>query len=121
MVLRSFAAHYSYCKNPNAKHASKLLMERFFKRDKYNDRQDKQYLGKVSYPFWFTDIVSSPDSLYFLGFKKEKPQIRKALDGLVDKQLPDGTFNLKLLRDRDKDIKYWIILAVCRIFKRYLE
>jgi hypothetical protein len=121
IVLRSFAAHYFYCKNPDAKHAGKLLMERFFKRDKYNDRQDKEYWGKVSYPFWFTDIVSSLDSLYFLGFKKEEFQISKGLDWLVNKQLSDGTFNLKLVRGRDKDLKYWITLAVCRIFKRYLE
>ena len=95
-------------------------MTRFFLRDKYVDRQDKKFWEGVSFPFWFTDIVSSLDSLYFLGFKRDEPQIGSALDWLADRQKTDGTFNLKLLKVRDKDLKYWVTLAVCRIFKRYL-
>ncbi len=120
MVLRAFAAHPIYRKTPESCKAGKLLMTRFFLRDKYVDRQDKKFWEGVSFPFWFTDIVSSLDSLYFLGFKRDEPQIGSALDWLADRQKTDGTFNLKLLKVRDKDLKYWITLAVCRIFKRYL-
>jgi len=121
MVLRSFAAHPVYCNAPEAEHAGKLLMERFFKRDKYTDRQDKMYWERVSYPFWFTDIVSALDSLYYLGFGIEEAPIKSAMHWLVNKQLSDGTFDLKLIRGRDKDLKYWITLSICRIFKRYME
>jgi hypothetical protein len=119
MVLRAFAAHPEYRHSPDAHYAGKLLMSRFFQRDKYNDRQDKKYWESVSFPFWFTNIVTSLDSLYFLGFKKEEPQIKLALDWLVDQQNADGTFNLKLLLTRDKDLKYWVTMVICRIFKRY--
>lgn len=121
MVLRAFAAHPHYRKSQEAKKAGKLLMSRFFKRDKYTDRQDKDFWIKISYPFWFTDIVSSLDSLYFLGFKKDEHQIGIALEWLAKKQISDGTFDLKLLRIKDKDMKYWITLEVCRIFKRYYD
>jgi len=119
MVLRAFAAHQEYRQSPDAHYAGKLLMNRFFQRDKYNDRQDKKYWLSVSFPFWFTNIVTSLDSLYFLGFKKEEPQIKLAMDWLVQQQNKNGTFDLKLLLTRDKDLKYWVTLVICRIFKRY--
>lgn len=121
MVLRSFAAHPTYRNAPEARHAGNLLLTRFFKRDKYSDRQDKKFWERVSYPFWFTDIVSSLDSLYFLGFGIDDEHIQLALDWLVKRQLSDGTFDLKLVRGRDKDLKYWITLAICRVFKRYYK
>ncbi|MDI6645289.1 MAG: hypothetical protein QME14_09555 [Methanobacteriaceae archaeon] len=119
MALRAFASHPHYRKSPKAQHAGKLLMGRFFKRDKYNDRQDKNYWESVSYPFWFTNIVTSLDSLYYLGFDFSEPQIQLGLNWLVEIQIKDGTFDLKLLMTRDKDLKFWITLAICRIFKRY--
>jgi hypothetical protein len=119
MVLRAFASHPEYNQSPDAHYAGKLLMSRFFQRDKYNDRQDKKYWESVSFPFWFTNIVTSLDSLYFLGFKKEEPQINLALDWLAQQQTTAGTFNLKLLMIRDKDLIYWVTLSICRIFKRY--
>ena len=121
MVLRAFAAHPKYRDSVYAHDAGKLIMDRFFQRDKYADRQDKKYWESVSFPFWFTNIVTSLDSLYFLGFKKDEPQIKLALDWLIQQQNKDGTFNLKLLLIRDKDLKYWVTLAICRIFKRYYK
>jgi hypothetical protein len=119
MVLRAFAAHPHYRNAPEAHHAGKLIMNRFFQRDKYVDRQDKKYWESVSFPFWFTNIVTSLDSLYYLGFGVDEPQIQLGLDWLVEKQKEEGTFDLKLLLIRDKDLKYWITLVICRIFKRY--
>jgi Squalene-hopene cyclase C-terminal domain len=119
MVLRTFAAHPIYRNAPEGQQAGKLLMSRFFQRDKYIDRQDKKYWERVSFPFWFTDIVSSLDSLFFLGFKKEELAIQSALDHLINKQQSNGLFNLKLLRGKDKDLKYWISMVICRIIRRY--
>jgi hypothetical protein len=121
IVLRTFAAHPIYRKSPEANLAGKLLMSRFFHRDKYTDRQDKKFWESVSFPFWFTNIVSSLDSLYYLGFGREELQIQSALHWLVEKQESDGIFNLKLLLTRDKDLKYWITLIICRIFKKYFD
>ncbi len=121
MVLRAFAAHPKYQKSGSAKKAGKLVISRFFKNDKYPDRRSNNFWERVSYPFWFTDIISALDSLYFLGFNINNSRIKEALDFLKDMQNEDGNFNLKITRGSDKDLPYWICLAVCRLFKRYYE
>jgi hypothetical protein len=121
MVLRAFAAHPQYRESLAARKAGKLLASRFFQPDKYADRRDKRYWESVSFPFWFTNILTALDSLSLLGFSRKDPQIREGLDFLRDKQTSDGIFDLKLLMIRDKDLKYWIALAVCRVFKRFYE
>jgi hypothetical protein len=119
MVLRAFAAHPEYRKSKEAKKAGELLTNRFFQADKYPDRKGKKYWERVSYPFWFTDIISALDSLSFLGFNTENPHIQDGLDFLIRKQDMNGLFDLKVVRGSDKDLKYWICLAICRLFKRY--
>jgi len=119
MVLRAFAAHPQYRTSKDAKTAGDLLVSRFFKKDTYPDRGTREYWMKFSYPFWFTDFLSSLDSLSYLGFTKEKPQIRSALDWFVEKQQKNGLFNVKLLQGKDKDLPCWLCLAISRVFKRY--
>jgi len=119
MVLRPFAAHKVYRNNKEAKEAGELLTSRFFKNDKYSDRRDKEYWLKFSFPFWFTDLLSALDSLYFLGFRKKSPMIQKALDWFKDHQKDDGLWDLNLLRSKDKALKLWISYVICRTFKRY--
>jgi len=119
MVLRAFAAHPEYRESEEAKKAGELLISRFFQTDKYPDRRDKKYWERVSYPFWFTDIISALDSLSLLRFKTDDHQIQEGLDFLRDKQGSEGLFDLKVVRGGDKDVKYWICLAICRLFKIY--
>ena len=119
MVLRAFAAHSKYRKSDDAKKAGELLIPRFFTNDKYPDRKSKNFWERVSFPFLYTDIISALDPLYFLGFDTNNPQIKDALEFLSNKQNENGNFNLKIVRGRDKDLPYWICLAVCRLFKRY--
>jgi hypothetical protein len=119
MVLRAFAAHPVRRASPEAQEAGALLASRFFKPDRYADRRDKGFWEKVSYPFWFTDVVSALDSLSFLGFTADDLPIRAALDWLQARQQPDGLFDLKLLRSKDKDLPFWVCLAVSRLFRRY--
>ena len=119
MVLRAYAAHPEYRDKKEAKKAGELLASRFFQPDKYPDRKDKQYWERVSYPFWFTDIISALDSLSFLGFTKDHDHIQEGLDFLYHRQNDEGLFDLKIVRGSDKDLKYWISLAICRLFKRY--
>ena len=122
MVLRAFAAfHPKYRKFKEIHKAGELLASRFFKPDKYPDRKEKKYWESVSYPFWFTDILTALDSLSFLGFTGDDPNIQEGLNFLRSRQTDNGLFNLKLLRERDKDLKYWICLAICRVFKRFYQ
>ncbi|MBM4241463.1 MAG: terpene cyclase/mutase family protein [Euryarchaeota archaeon] len=121
MVLRAFAAHPKYRKSEEAIKAGELLIKRLFKGDKYSDRRTKEYWERVSYPFWFTDIVSTLDSLSFLGFSRDIAQIDETLNWLKTRQTEEGLFELKIVRGRDKDTKYWICLAICRIFKRFYD
>lgn len=120
MVLRAFAAHPTWRVSNEAKQAGLLLVERFFKPDKYTGRGDKHFWSEVSYPFWFTDIVSALDSLSQMNFSPAEPAIRAALDWLAARQQVDGAFDLKLLRNGgDGEPGLWVTLAICRIFKRF--
>lgn len=119
MVLRAFAAHPEYRNSDEAIKAGELLISRLFKADKYPDRRDKKFWERVSFPFWFTDIISALDSLFHLGFEANHLRIKSALNFLRDKQDPKGIFDLKIVRGGDKDLPYWITLSVCRIFKGF--
>ena len=118
IVLRAFAASEKYSKSREATRAGNLLASRFFKKDVYPDRNTPEYWERVSFPFWFTDIVSAIDSLSLLGFTRGNQAIDNALSWLKQRQRHDGTFEFKILRDKDKDAILWITLAVCRILKR---
>ncbi|MFX0106449.1 MAG: hypothetical protein ACFE75_13315 [Candidatus Hodarchaeota archaeon] len=119
VVLRAFAAHPNYRNLEDAKKAGELLASRFFKPDKYPDRKAVDYWFRVSFPFWFTDIVSSLDTLSNLGFTTSHPQIKLALNTLRERQLENGLWDLKLLKTKDKDLPLWVALAICRIFKKF--
>jgi hypothetical protein len=119
MVLRAFAAHPTRRSSAAALRAGELLMAQLYRRDAYGDRGDVTYWERVSFPFWFTDIVSALDTLSRLGLDRDTPPIRAALDRLRQIQLPDGTFELKLVRGADKDLPLWVCLAVCRSLKRW--
>lgn len=119
MVLRAFAAHDARRRASAAKGAGDLLASRLYSKDAYGDRGAVRYWERVSFPFWFTDVISALDSLSRLGFRDDDPRIRAALDRLSGLQRPDGTFALKLVRGADKDLPWWIGLAVCRVLERF--
>jgi len=119
MVLRSFAADADRSHSEEARSAGRLLAARFFKRDYYIDRGDPDFWWRVSFPFWFTDIVSALDSLSRMGFNPRDPAVANALAELKARQLKDGSFDLKLLRTRDKELALWVGYAMCRVFKRF--
>jgi hypothetical protein len=120
VVLRAFAAHSEYRKKSEIKSAGQLLLSKFFKKDNYPDRGDKSYWTKFTFPFWFTDLLSALDSLFFLGFTTKYPQIEDGLEWFKLAQESDGTWNLKLLKGAQiKDYKTWIYYLICKTFKRY--
>jgi Prenyltransferase and squalene oxidase repeat len=118
-VLRAFAAHPRERRTQEALQAGALLASRLFKAEKYSGRDAAGFWERVSFPFWFTDIVSALDSLSLLGFTARDPAIASALDCLRDRQRADGSFALGLLRaGADKDTQSWVDMAICRVFKR---
>ena len=120
MVLRAFAAHPFYRHAPEAKAAGRLLASRFFRPDKYVDRGTSEYWEKVTFPFWFTDIVSALDSLSLLEFTPDDPGIGEALDWLRDRQGDDGLFALKGLKGAGETaFAHWMCLAICRMLERF--
>lgn len=119
VVLRALAAHESYRESREAQVAGELLSERFFKADSYIDRKAPEFWGRVSFPFWFTDVVSSLDSLSLLRLSRENSGVQNALKWLIERQEDDGSFRLKLLRTRDRNLSFWVCLAICRILKRF--
>lgn len=122
MVLRSFAAHPVRRRSPEARQAGLLLASRLFKADKYLDRREPLYWEKLTFPFWFPDVVSALDSLSLLGLPATEPPIREALDWLCARQQPDGQFTPKLLKGgRDPHQSWWVCLAICRVFRRFAE
>lgn len=119
-VLRALSAHPEYQKMPETAHAGRLLMSRFFKRDKYADRSAVSFWTGFSYPYWFTDLLTSLDSLSKIGFSRDEPEIKTALKWFSSHQSDDGTWKkLKLLRGQDKQQYLWITLQISRVFKRY--
>jgi Squalene-hopene cyclase C-terminal domain len=119
MVLRAFAADPRWHEAPDVRRAADLLASRLFKRDPYGDRGDASYWERVSFPFWFTDIVSALDTLSRLEVPPRSAPIADALERLSKLQHHDGTFALKLLRGKDKDLPWWLCLAVCRSLHRW--
>jgi hypothetical protein len=119
MVLRAFAAHPAYRGRPEVLQAAELLASHLYRRDAYGDRGGVEYWERVSFPFWFTDVVSALDTLTRLGFGTDAGAIPTALERLRQLQRVDGTFALKLVRGADRDLEQWICLAVCRSLARW--
>jgi hypothetical protein len=121
IVLRAFAAHEEYRRAPEARAAGELLKSRFFKADPYPDRKAASFWEKIRYPFWWTGILSALDSLWWLGFSEEDPDIKKGLEWLIDNQEENGLWKARYLSGGDKDIHLWTTVHVCRVLRRYLD
>ena len=119
VVLRAFAAHSEYRQSKEAATAGGQLASRFFKRDPHPGRNTPEFWTKFCYPFWFTDLLSSLDSLSLIGFDAMNKQVLAGLDWFAQRQNEDGTWQLGLLRSgNDKQTALWVGLAICRVFKR---
>lgn len=126
MVLRAFAAHPVYRRSPEAVVAANLLKSRFFKPDVYTSYQDPGYW--VRFIHWWPNLLMALESLSLMGFSKDDPDIAKALDWFVANQQADGLWDSSYkkgdkFRGTPKEIeeRFWVSLAVCRVFKRFFE
>lgn len=122
MILRAFAAHPSHSKSEEARIASELLASRFFKADKYSDRRAPSFWTSFSYPFWFTDLLSSLDSLSLTGIDPNQGDVSRGIKWFISRQSKSGLWNLRTrIMAREKDASAWITLAISRVFKRFYE
>lgn len=118
MVLRAMAASPIWQKSKEAKRGGELLMTRFFKADKYEDRSLAHYWGEITFPFWATDILSSLDALSRIGFNPEEKEISHALRWILRKQTPQGYWESGL-KKASLEEHLWVTLCVLRIMKRF--
>jgi hypothetical protein len=119
MVLRAFAAHPRHRLSAPARCAAALLKSRFFQPDKYPDRKAAAYWTKFTFPFQFTDLLTSLDSLGKLGFPASDSDVASVLVWFREHQNRDGSFSLDMLRQRDRDLPFWLGLAICRALSRF--
>lgn len=119
MVLRALAAHPVYRVSRAARRAGLRLKSRFFKRDRYHDRQAVAYWTKFQYPFWWTDLLSSLDSLSWLGIPPNDPDIQLGLDWFVTNQGVDGLWGTGYEKSRMVEMRRWVGLAAARMFRRW--
>lgn len=117
IVLRAFVAHSEYTHSKEAKVSGELLASRLFQKDAYTDLKNPSAWLTFSYPFWNTDLISSLHILTNLGFANDNPQVQKAVGWLLDKQKPDGLFDIHKNHDRYHDQELWLTVAICRIMK----
>jgi hypothetical protein len=118
IVLRALAASDRYQKLDGTGAAADLLASRLFMPDKYSDRGGAEYWTKFSFPFWFTDLVSSLDSLSQIGVPVNG-RIETAFNWFRSRQREDGTWRLYYLKGAGISIDEWVHFALLRALRRY--
>ncbi|MFP4082343.1 MAG: prenyltransferase/squalene oxidase repeat-containing protein [Candidatus Aminicenantes bacterium] len=118
MILRAFAASPTWRTSKEAKKAGELLVSRFFKPDKYEDRRLPFFWEEITYPFWGTDLLSSLDSLSKIGFDTNHEKIQQALRWLRKRQDEEGYWKAKTAKPSLEN-HLWVTLAVLRVLKRF--
>ncbi|MBN1223026.1 MAG: terpene cyclase/mutase family protein [Candidatus Aminicenantes bacterium] len=118
MVLRSLSASPTWRHRKETWKAGELLISRFFKSDKYEDRRNATYWKELTYPFWATDLLSSLDALSMIGFAPETKGIQRALEWLISQQKVQGYWEAASKRSGIED-HLWVTLVMLRVLKRF--
>lgn len=117
IVLRPFSLLSGY--RMKVKDVGMLLADRIFTRDKYSDRRGVEYWTKFTYPYHWTDILSTIDTLTLLGITHH-PKITKIKRWFKKQQNEDGTYRVKVMAGaRYRDVKYWITLQYLKVLRRF--
>ena len=117
IVLRPFSLISDYKKKVND--AAILLAERVFTKDKYSDRRGKEYWTKFTYPYHWTDILSTIDTLTLLGIK-DHPKILEIKKWFEDHRQENGIYKVRVMAGaKYRDIIYWITLLYLKVLKRF--
>jgi len=122
MVLQAFASHSTYRKSSEAIAAAGLLKTRFFKPDMYTSY--KAAANWTRFRFWWPDIEMALRSLSRMGFSADDPDIRSAVNRLIELQSKDGLWKLEQDRssiDRELEERRWVSLRICQTLKSLLD
>ena len=115
IVLRPFSLIPNYRKEVTD--AGMSLANRIFTRDKYSDRKGVEYWTKFTYPYHWTDILSTIDTLTLLGLKKH-PKIEEIKQWFKKHKQENGTYLVRVMAGaKYKDVKYWITLRYLKVLK----
>ena len=115
IVLRPFSLVTAFRKTVND---AGLLANRVFTRDKYSDRIGVEYWTKFTYPYHWTDILSTIDTLTLLGITNH-PKINEILNWFEKHKQKDGIYEVSVMAGaKYKDVKYWITLQYLSVLKR---
>ena len=117
IVLRPFSLMTAYRKQ--VKDAGMLLANRVFTRDKYSDRRGVEYWTKFTFPYHWTDILSTIDTLTLLKIK-DHPKINEIKQWFKEHKQENGTYKVNVMAGaKYNDVKYWITLQYLKVLKRF--
>jgi len=120
MALRAFPSDPKKIYSTEATKAGELLAKRIFKADKYPDRRQPEYWGKLSYPYRFTDALSALDVLGKLGFDISTGRMKRAFDWLIKQQDANGFWQTDFQKKRmEPDL--WLTYTALRVIKFFAE
>jgi hypothetical protein len=78
--------------------------------------------GGWKYPFWWTNLLTALDTLYWLGFDIHDDDISKGLDWFIKNQAEDGLWETGYgSGQKAARARCWVGLAVCRMLSRYIN
>ncbi len=116
IVLRPFSLMSAY--SGKMKDAGTLLAERVFARDKYPDRMGVEYWTKFTFPYHWTDILSTIDTLTLLRINSH-PKINEIIRWFEAHKQDNGIYEVSVMAGaKYKDVKYWITLQYLNVLNR---
>jgi hypothetical protein len=116
IVLRPFSLTTAYGRK--VKDAGILLADRVFTRDKYSDRRGVEYWTKFTFPYHWTDILSTIDTLTLLGIN-DHPKINEIMYWFEKHKQENGIYEVSVMAGaRYRDVKYWITSQYLNVLKR---
>ncbi len=116
IVLRPFSLMPAY--KGKVKDAGMLLADRVFTRDKYPDRIGVEYWTKFTFPYHWTDILSTLDTLTLLGIKSH-PKISEIVKWFETHRQNNGIYEVSVMAGaKYRDVKYWITMQYLSVLNR---
>ena len=116
IVLRPFSLVSAF--KGKVKDAGVLLADRVFTRDKYSDRMGVEYWTKFTFPYHWTDILSTIDTLTLLGINSH-PKINEIIRWFETHKQDNGIYEVNVMAGaKYRDVKYWITLQYLNVLNR---
>ncbi|HLN46563.1 MAG TPA: prenyltransferase/squalene oxidase repeat-containing protein [Candidatus Sulfotelmatobacter sp.] len=116
IVLRPLSLVTSYRRK--VKDIGILLADRVFTKDKYSDRKGVEYWTKFTFPYHWTDILSTIDTLTLLGINNH-PKIKEIMHWFEKHKQDNGIYEVNVMAGaKYTDIKYWITLQYLTVLRR---